>query len=218
MANREFVDLADKIAPSVPGCPTPTLIQYIRDIAIEVCERTQAWRFEQNMLRLTAGVYEYDYETPDGAEVCGVIHSALNGVDMSFISEDDLHELFPDWPSADTTKRSQPRYFSQFDPDHFVVAPVPDDATTYDAKMFLVLRPTPISTEMNKTILDEVEPVVIHGVLQHLLVMPNKSWTDREGALYHANQYRYKTASRRAKANLGVGRGPMRVKMQPFGG
>lgn len=213
---RDFVDLADKIAPSVPGCPTPTLIQYIRDIAIEVCEKTLVWRYEQPLIRLTAGVYEYDYEPPCDAEVCGVIHSAVNGVPVPFLVQEEVHRLYPDWPSTDSTKRAQPRFLTQFDPDHVLVVPIPDSATTYDLKMFLALRPKLDATDMDKTAMDEVEQVIIHGVLQHLLVMP-KSWMDRELATYHAKQYTYKTASRRAKVNLGVGRGPLRVQMQPFG-
>ena len=84
----------------------------------------------------------------------------------------------------------------------------------------LTIRNLPDHFERTRiaTVLDEIEMVVTHGVLQHLLVMPNKSWTDRELAQYHARQYTYKTSSRRAKANLGVGRGPLRAKMQPFGG
>jgi hypothetical protein len=57
----------------------------------------------------------------------------------------------------------------------------------------------------------------MHGTLQHLLVLPNQAWSDRELAAYHAKQYVYQTAERRARANLGNVRGNMRARMQPFG-
>jgi hypothetical protein len=216
MATREFISLESKLAPSVPGCPRPTIEQYVRDAAIEVCEKTLAWRYEQDSIRLTPGVYEYDYETPDYAEIAAVIYSAVNGVAVSALVQEDVHRLFPDWPNLDVTKRSEPRYISQFDPDHFVVMPIPDSSKTYDIKMFLALRPTPDSTGMDKTAFDECEQLIIHGALQNLLVLPNKSWTDRELATYHAKQYVYKTANRRAKANLGVARATLSVKMIPL--
>lgn len=216
MPTREFVTLEAKMAASVPGCPRPTLIQYIRDAAIEACEKTLAWRYEQPMIRLTPGVYEYEYETPEGAELVAVIHSTVNGQTLEPVSQDDLHARYPTWPSTDVGERSTPRVLSQFNPDNFVVAPVPDASESYDVKMFVALRPTPTATGMDKTAFDELEQLIVHGALQHLLVLPDKSWSDRELAVYHAKQYSYKTGLRRAKANLGVARASMTVKMRPF--
>lgn len=221
MATRQFITLENKLAANVPGCPRPTIEQFVRDIAIEVCEKTLAWRFEQEIIPLTAGIYEYDYEVPDNSEVVAVIHSALLG-DNSFIGplpplvQEDLHRIYPDWPSTDTTKRSTPRNMGQFDPDHFVVAPVPDSSKLYSVKMFLALRPTQDASGMDKTAFDELEQVITHGVLQHLHTIPDKSWTDYGVASYHAKQYTYKTASRRAKANLGVVRASLTAQMRPL--
>jgi hypothetical protein len=82
--------------------------------------------------------------------------------------------------------------------------------------MFVALRPTPTATGMDKTAFDELEQLIVHGALQHLLVLPDKSWSDRELAVFHAKQYSYKTTLRRAKANLGVARASMTVQMRPF--
>jgi hypothetical protein len=48
-------------------------------------------------------------------------------------------------------------------------------------------------------------------------VLPNTSWSDRELASYHAKQFAFQIAERRARANLGNQRGMMRARMQPFG-
>lgn len=221
MATRTFVSLENQLAANVPGCPRPTIEQFVRNIAIEVCEKTLVWRYEQDLLPLTAGVYEYDYEVPDGSEVVGLIHATLfSGTEylgkLEPVTQRELHRLYPDWPSPDTTKRTMPRYVSQFDPDHFVVAPVPGSDRAYSAKMFLALRPTPTATGMDKTAMDEVEQLITHGVLQHLHTIPDKSWTDYGVASYHAKQYTYKTALKRAKANLGVAQGSLTAQMRPL--
>jgi len=221
MATRTFVSLENKIAANVPGCPRPTIEQFVRDIAIEVCEKTLVWRYEQDPITLTSGVYEYDYDIPTGSEVVAVIHAALNS-GVEFLNtldpavQEDLHRMYPDWPSADANKRSSPRFVGQFDPDHFVVAPVPDSTRVYTVKMFLALRPTPDATGMDKIAFDECEQLITHGVLQHLHTLPDKSWTDYNLASYHAKQYTYKTALRRAKANLGATRAPLTVRMAPL--
>lgn len=216
MAMRSFTSLESKLAPSVPGCPRPTLIQYVRDAAIEVCERTLAWRYEQPIITMTPGVYEYEYETPEDSEIVAVMFAALNNSPIKAVMQEELHHLYPSWPDSDVTKRSTPAVISQFDPDHFIVAPVPDNSEAYRLKMFVALKPSPTATGMDKTALDELEPLIVHGALQQLLVLPEKSWTDRELATYHAKQYTYKTASRRAKANLGIARASMSVQMRPL--
>jgi hypothetical protein len=84
-------------------------------------------------------------------------------------------------------------------------------------RMFVALKPKKNATGMDEFIMDELEEVIMHGALQHLLVLPNQAWSDRELAAYHAKQYVFQTSERRARANLGNVRGTMRVRMQPFG-
>jgi hypothetical protein len=221
MATRTFISLENKLAANVPGCPRPTIEQFVRDIAIEVCEKTLVWRYKQPTITLVAGTYEYAYDLPASTEITAVTHTKLSkgGVfaDRLFpVTQDDLLRMYPDWPSSDVDKRSQPRYLSQIDPSMFVVAPVPDSSVTYTVDMFLALKPSLSSTGMEETIFNNCENLIIHGVLQHLHTIPDKSWTDYGVASYHAKQYTYKTAAKRAQANLGVVRGPMTVQMRPL--
>lgn len=216
MADREFVTLEAELSASVAGCPRPTIIQYVRKIAREVCVKTLVYRYEQDPIRLTPGVYEYEYDVPNNTEVCAIIHGAMNGSPIAAVTQSDIHGAYPGWPSTSVDARGAPSFISQFDPDHFVTALVPNDAITYDVKLFLALKPSLDATGMAEAPFDEVEQLIVHGVLQHLLVLPNKSWTDRELASYHAKQYVYKTALQRAQANIGVGRASLAVRMRPL--
>jgi hypothetical protein len=216
MSTRTFLSLATRLAASVPGCPQPILEQHIRDSAIETCERTLAWRYEQPSIRLTPGVYEYPYNNPLQTEVHAFITAAVNGSPLEPLTLEQLYVKYPNWPDLDPDQRSDPRYICQLDPDNFVLAPLPDATTPYDLKMIVVLKPLRTSTGMDKTIFDDLENVIMHGALQHLLVMPNKNWSDRELATYHAKQYLSKITERRARANIGAARASMYVQMRPF--
>lgn len=213
--SRAFSSMERIIAPNVPGCPEPTITQFVRAAAIEVCERTLMWRYEQPVVTTVAGTYLYDYSPPSGAEVCGVFHATLDSQPIKPMTLEEVNTAYPDWPSDDTTKRAQPMLYTQLDPDQFALVPVPD-ASTYSIKMFLALRPTPAATEMDATAFDELEREIEHAALQRLLVLPDKSWTDRELAVYHAKQLSFKLAMRRAKANIGVPRGSVRVRNIPW--
>ena len=214
MATRRFSEIVNRLMPSVPGCPTPVIEQYVRDAAIEACERTLAWRYEQPQVRLIQGVHDYEYEAPSHAEVHAFITATCNGVKMHPVSLEQLHDIYPQWP-YDLDAKSDPRYITQLDPDHFAVAPLPNDKV-FDVRMIVALKPLRDATYMDKTVLDDIENVVMHGALQHLLVLPDRTWSDRDLASYHAKQFVNKLSERRARANLGAGRASMRVQMQPF--
>ena len=110
-----------------------------------------------------------------------------------------------------------PQVITQINADRYVILPLPDAEQTYQCRMFVALKPKRSATGMDEAIFDELEEVIMHGALQHLLVLPNQAWSDRELAAYHAKQYVFQIAERRARANLGNVRGLMRVRMQPFG-
>ena len=213
---RTVLDIVNRLSPSVPGCPTPIIEQYVRDAAIEACERTLAWRYEQPRIRLVVGAHDYAYESPTDAEIHAFITATVNDEVLTPVTLDKIYELYPKWPNQPTTSRAKPRHITQLDPDHFSVAPVPDDAESYDIRMIVCLKPLRTADSMDKTVLDELENVIMHGALQHLLVLPDRSWSDRELAAYHAKQFIFKLSERRARANLGAGRASMRVESQQF--
>lgn len=216
MANRNFNEIVTRLSPSVPGCPTPVIEQYVRDAAIVACEKTLAWRYEQPKVRLTPGAYFYQYDAPTDAEVHAFITATVNGTKLTPVTLEDLYDIYPKWPNQSVDERSEPRYITQLDPDNFAVAPLPDAAVKYDVRMIVCLKPLRTADKMDKTILDELENVIMHGALQHLLVLPDRTWSDRELASYHAKQFTVGLAERRARTNLGASKASMRVQMQRF--
>jgi hypothetical protein len=216
MATRTFHSLVQRLVTSVPGCPQPVIEQYVRDSAIDACERTLAWRYEQPLIRLTPGVYDYPYENPTQSEVHAFITASVNGRSLSPVTMEWLHRSYPDWPSTNPDHRADPRYIVHLDDDTFAVAPIPDDSQLYDLKMIVALKPLRTATGMDQTAMDDLENVIMHGALRDLLVLPNKNWSDRELASYHAKQYVFKTTERRARVMLGAGRASVSVQMQPF--
>jgi len=256
MANRTFASLVPKVNPSVPGCPTQTIIQYIRDAAIRTCERTLAWRYQVPLYDLLPGVHEYAYNKPDSTDAHAIFAAIVNGSHLEKLTLDDALRLYPQWadlysgedpsvlwsltdpssfntddyndpqyndgsvfalPDSIVADASTPRSICQVTPDKYIILPLPDAKATYTMRMFLALKPKRNSTAMDEVIFDDLEESILHGALQHLLVLPNSHWTDRELAAYHAKQYVFQIAERRARANLGNPRGVLRAKMQPFG-
>jgi hypothetical protein len=140
----------------------------------------------------------------------------------SFNSNDYNEALFNEnspyvLPDSIVADGYTPQSITQVTPDKFVILPLPGVDEPYRCRMFVALKPKRSATAMDEVIFDELEEVIMHGTLQHLLVLPNQAWSDRELAAYHAKQYVFQISERRARANLGNQRGMMRARMQPFG-
>jgi hypothetical protein len=119
-------------------------------------------------------------------------------------------------PDAIVADASEPQIICQLTPDKFLVVPLPDDERTYTIRQFVALKPKRTSSGMDEVIMNDLEDVIVHGALQQLLLLPNTAWESKELAAYHAKQFIFQIAERRARANLGNVRGMMRAQMQPF--
>jgi hypothetical protein len=256
MADRTFASLVPRVAASVPGCPQPTIIQYIRDAAIRTCERTLFWRYQVPLFNLLPGVSEYTYNKPTNTDVHVLFDAVVNNRPLERLTMEKAIELYPQWadlysgqdpsvvwsltpsgsfnsfdynealfnensayvlPDSIVADGTTPQAITQVSPDKYIILPLPDAQRTYECRMFLALKPKRNATSMDEVTFDELEEAIMHGALQHLLVLPNTNWSDRELAAYHAKQYAYQTSERRARANLGNARGMVRARMQPFG-
>jgi hypothetical protein len=223
MFTRDFSTLAVRLQPNVPGCPRPTIVQYIRNAAIQTCERTLAWRYEQPKFNLTPGTYVYNFNKPADTQVHAIFKTFVNDSPLDALTLDMALELYPQWADRYTTTNdieeygSDPRSITQISPHQFAVLPLPDATKPYTVRMFYALKPSRDADGMDETIFDDLEDTIMHGALQQLMVLPGTAWGNLELASYHAKQYVFQLAERRARANLGNARGMMRAQMQPFG-
>jgi len=120
-------------------------------------------------------------------------------------------------PDSIAENAGTPQAITQVTPDKFLILPSPNTDMPYTMRMFVALKPTRTATGMDSVIFDELEEAITHGALQYLLLVPDVTWSDKDLAVYHARQYTYQCAERRARANIGNARGAVRARMQPFG-
>ncbi len=256
MAERTFASLVPTVSPSVPGCPQPTMVQYIRNAAIRACERSLAWRWVEPKYDLSPGVYEYLFNKPTSTDVHVVFDAMVNDSPLQKLTLEQALYQFPYWadlysgvdpnvvwlsspsnvfnqnqynnaqynggstgplPDEAVERATDPRAICQLTPDKYVILPLPDQAKAYTMRMFYALKPKRNATGMDEVVFNELEDIIVHNTLQHLLVLPNTNWSDRELAAYHAKQFIFHLAERRARANLGNARGVMTARMQRFG-
>lgn len=255
MTTRTFASLVPRLNPSVPGCPQYTAVQYIREAAIRVCERTLSWRYAQPTFNLVPGVHEYFFIKPSGTDVHVLFDAMMNDRPLERLTLEQALAAYPKWadvysgvdsstlwnltvsgsynaptynllevnggqpftpPPGAFAEASEPSAITQLTPDKFVVLPLPDNEQTYTVRMFYALKPSRSADAMDARVFDELEEAILHNALQHLLVLPDVKWSDRELAAYHAKQSLREITERRARANLGNMRGTMRATAPKF--
>ena len=92
---KRFDSLVSRLSPSVPGCPQPVIEQYVRDAAINACEKTLAYRHVQSKIPLTTGVYDYPYDPPTNTEVHAVLSASIDGSPMTSLPLESFQDKFP---------------------------------------------------------------------------------------------------------------------------
>lgn len=97
MATKTFASLVPRVSPNVPGCPTPTMVQYIREAAIRVCEQTLAWRYELPKVDLVAGAFVYAYNNPAGTDVHAILRANCNGNKVVPLTLEQAVDKYPKW-------------------------------------------------------------------------------------------------------------------------
>lgn len=224
MADRNFDTLLDRITPYVPGCPTPTILNNIREVAIRSCERSLLWRKDLGEVTLSPTVDEYLYATPANADVHAIITAQINGRTIEPLNIEEVVRRYPTWRSptdgpaepVDIARAGTPRVISQIDPKRYVLVPVPSDDQVYRLRLVVALKPARTATAMEDSILADLEDTIFHGVLQYLYVVPDAAWTNLDLAAFHAKQYTYMVNERRVRANLGNQRTALMAQFKPF--
>jgi len=73
------------------------MIQYIRDAAIRVCERTLLWRYTQPTFNLLPGVHEYIYDKPVDTEVHVLFDAMVNDRPLDRLTLEEALYQYPMW-------------------------------------------------------------------------------------------------------------------------
>ena len=209
MRIRSFEDMAARVQVSVPKCPFPTVMQYTRNAAINVCEKTLFWKYAHSAFDLTAGQPEYRYKQPPDTVVHVILYCSVNGVPLRPIDYEQAFSLYPEWVKTyteddDIRKHgSIPSMITEVDPSKFVLLPPPNAEKTYSLQMISALKPSRDAEGMEEYVMDDMEDVILSKTLVDLLVLPGAEWSDRELASYHAKQYNAGLVEKRARARQG---------------
>ena len=197
--------LLPDILPMVPGCPDSLIKNNIRAAVIELCERASVYQAELDPLTTVGNIYEYDLEAPSGTAVQKILWITHEGKDLEPLTSTLLEQRIPKWREGNGV----PEYYVQQGSALVWLAPIPTATGISSTIVRAVLKPTHTSSACDDGVMNDYRDTIINGALFRLLRIPNKEWTDLQGASVYGSLFNEGTmiAERKARgADTGVAR------------
>jgi len=197
--------LLPEILPMVPGCTDTLIKNNIRSAVIDLCERAGVYQVELDPLTTVGNIYEYDLEAPSGTTVQKILWITHAGKDLEPLTSTLLEQRIPKWREGNGV----PEYYVQQGAALVWLVPIPTATSVSSTIVRAVLKPTHTSTACDDGVMNDYRDTIINGALFRLLRIPNKEWSDLQGASVYGSLFSEGTviAERRARgADTGVAR------------
>ena len=182
-----YESLLPEIIPMVQNCPDSLIESNIRSTLVQFCEQTGVYQAELDPVTTVSGIFEYDLEPPSGTAVHKIMWALYNGVDLEAISTMLLEQRKPNWREA--AYHGTPEYFIKVSRSLFYLVPIPNATTANSIRLRVQLKPLHTSTSCDDDIMDDYRESIINGTLFRLLRMPNREWSDLQGASIYRELY-----------------------------
>lgn len=205
----DIEEFLSKVLPFAPGCPEPTAFEHIRNAAIEFCEETKLWRFDDS--------FDVDEDpnivcAPQGAVIHQIERCDFDGCKLEPRGIGWLDEHHPDWRSETNRLEGAPAYFTQVLPD--TVRVVPHRAGRL--QVWLRLKPSEDADQLPDFIASQHRNMIGWGALAGILMLPNQTFTDPNRATYFQAKFDQALGRKSKLQSTGQQRAPIRTKANWF--
>lgn len=196
------------IMPFAPGCAIPAAYQWIRQAAIEFCERTRLWRYAD----------EFDV-TDDAAEALIAPYGAVvHEIEACSFDGQPLEPKTTAWLDSrengwrDGLLTGIPHYVTQIEPDTLRLVP----AMAGKVSLALRLKPTFDADELPDFLADHYRQTIADGALGRILLLPDQSFTNVDMGSAFGAAFQSKLDSLSSKGSTGQQRAPLRTRASTF--
>lgn len=201
-------DFLHKVRPLAPGVADPVAYDAIRSAAIEFCERTRLWRYEDSY-PVTADDGG-DIFTPSGAVLHDIEAIAHDGRKLRPIASVDLDEKVPRWRTEPV--QGLPEWYTQIEQNQIRIVP----PLAGDLYVCLRLKPDQTTTELPEFLAREYREVIGWGALGRLLMIPGQSYSNPDMAQYYKSLFDQKIDRLSTKGATGQQNAPKRTRPRYF--
>lgn len=171
---RDMDDFLPLINVWAPGAPEPVTLNFLRQAAKELCQRTRCWRFTDSF-----------ETTGDDIEVmCTPPYSDLFEIEWARFNDMELEAKTPagDMLFHDS---GQPKYITQTSPNTVSLEP----RATGTLSLSLFLMPSIGTDVLPAFMLDQFGDALAAGTLSRLLVLPNQPYSNPNLGMFKKQEW-----------------------------
>lgn len=202
----ELDDFLPNIRLYAPGVADPTAYFAIRQAAIEFCERTRTWRFNDEF-NVTADEAE-GLLAPANSVVLDIDGVWFNGQKLTAKTPNQLDKLLPTWRSGADKSESKPLYVTQTELNTIQIVPF----QAGKVKLSLFLKPAQDADELPDFLADQHRETIAWGALGRILLIPNQSFTNPEMGAAFGQMFQQKLDGKSTLGFTGQQRAPVRTR------
>jgi hypothetical protein len=176
------------VLPYCPGMPPMIAERYVRDAAIEFCDRSGYWQEDLADFNTVVGQTEYDLLTsPVTFHIAAILEVKVGGLNI--------------YPGAYT-----------FDEETLTLEVEPTAVRTVEIKV--AKKPTPASVEGPSVLFNSFREAIAAGALARALVVPGATWSDPAAAMFHQLEFDGGIGRARLKKEVQATRHSLRVRLR----
>jgi len=207
----KYSDLLSEILPVLSADPSDPVTEHaLKRSVIRFCNESWVWKYFPDPSDLVAYENAIDIEAPAGADVSVVMTVSVNGVKIDPRRPDWLDDEMPSWQ----TKTGTPKYWTQTDTDQIILAPLPDVSIVNGVTMTLALQPNQKQVGFPAWIASQYLYNIVDGAIAHLMLMPDKAWTNLALGASYMERFEDGIAKARGDGVAGISRAPTRTTPQ----
>lgn len=211
MAEVSYDDFLPHVLPYVPNCSEPQAINAIRNACIDFCKDTQFLQQDLDPISVQALENTYTPDVPSGYVLGRILSLYWSNYLIRRKSQAELEKLLGfNWQSLS----GSPVYFTQFDPDNFVVAYRPEEDLSDGFTGRISIVPIRTSSRVDSLLLERYAEDIANGALARLLRTPNEAYTDFQKAIEYEQKFRVSKQNAIGYVKGGMNYAPLRVHMK----
>lgn len=208
----DIADFLPEVALEAVECPEAVMLNALRNAIRDFCLRSGIWAEDLADIALLTDQPEYSLTLPDGAEFVRIEKARYNGRPVGVFTEQEMDDSVSNWRASTGASLSAIVSLSQ---TTIRAYPVPEADDTNPLMIRAVLKPTLAAATCHDDVGSWSEGIVA-GALFRLKKMPNKPWSDREGAAVYRNEFEAAVGRATDSALRGHARRSLSVQHRSF--
>lgn len=187
------------VLPELPGAPVAMIDHWLRNAAIEFCERSKAHVTDLAPVSAVADQMSYAIPLVTGTELVEINELWFSGERLTPKSPGFLSDQYADW----TIEIGAPDYYTQQDAVNVLLVPAPDTAETDAIKIKASIKPGTAATGIDDMLFSKWRIPIGAGCKAKMMAMAGKPWSNPDNVILYLSQFEAAIAEATPDANAG---------------